>query len=300
MAGHSPLVSIVTCTYNRGHLIAETIRSVLAQTFQDFEYIIVDDGSTDNTYEVIASIGDSRLKYFKHERTGGHLSRLRNFSHERCSGEFIAYVDSDDLWEANKLETQIKGLMNSSSGFSFTDIRIFNASGVIRNGIYKKPPGTFTGSVFPEMLANQLIICHTTLVVRRTCFEKTGPMDERMHSGDHDLVFFLSRYFDAFVVYQPMVRVRKHEGNTTSNASLNVRLLQEHHHTLRKLADRQLITGREYLRALALTSYSFGHQLIAARDFSFSAQYFFQSWKLRPWHAKSALLFAYTSAKKIF
>jgi glycosyltransferase involved in cell wall biosynthesis len=75
-----PLVSVVTCTYNRAHLIRETIQSVLNQTFQDFEYIIIDDGSEDNTEKVIQSYADPRLKYFKLARTGGH-SALVNLSH---------------------------------------------------------------------------------------------------------------------------------------------------------------------------------------------------------------------------
>jgi glycosyltransferase involved in cell wall biosynthesis len=300
MSGASPLVSVVTCTYNRGHLIGETIQSVLSQTYQHFEYIIVDDGSTDNTAELIASIDDSRLRYFRHERTQGHLSRLRNFAHQHCRGEIIAYVDSDDLWDRNKLETQIQGLMRTSAaGFSFTDVQTFDESGIIRKSIYNKPAGTFTGSVFQDMLANRLVICHTSLVLRRTCLDVTGPMDESMHSGDHDLVFMLSRRFDAFVVYEPMVSVRKHEGNSTSSSDLNIRLLREHHRTLRKLLDNHLVTQKDYLRAMGLTSYAFGHQLMAAGNFSAAAQYFHRSWKIRPWHIKSVVLLGYTSAKKI-
>lgn len=299
MNGNEPLVSVVTCTYNRAHLIGATIRSVLSQTWQNIEYIIVDDGSTDDTRGVVSSLGDSRIRYFFHERTRGHLSKLRNFAHRQCTGEFIAYVDSDDLWERDKLRTQISGMMDSpSTGFSFTDIVTFDNSGVIRDSIYHKRPGTYTGSVFQEMLDNRLIICHTTLVVRRAVFDKTGPMDESMHSGDHDTVFFLSRYFDAFVVYRPLVRVRKHEGNSTSNHTLNLRLLGEHHQTLHKLFDQQLITPSQHRRALALSSYSFGHQLL--RDDPDSAHvYFTRSWKLRPLHLKSAILSAYTLAKKI-
>lgn len=296
-----PLVSVVTCTYNRAHLIGETIRSVLVQTLQDFEYIIVDDGSTDETERVVKSFDDPRIKYYQHERTGGHLSRLRNFAHEKCSGDFIAYVDSDDLWEPDKLSTQLAVMIREPKvGFSFTDISTFDIKGTIRRTIYNKPEGTFTGSVFVDMLENRLIICHTTLVVRRSCFEKTGPMDEQMHSGDHDLVFFLSRYFDAHVIYRPLVSVRKHDQNSTSNPSLNIRLLREHHRTLEKLRNQQLISGAEYERAIVLTSYSFGHQLVADGEYNLANEYFWKSWKARPWHMKSALLFLCTSAIKVF
>src|SRR5262245_47952240 len=97
-----PRVSVVTCTYNRAHLIGETIRSVLAQSFQDFEYIIVDDGSDDRTEDVVRSIPDKRIHYFYLPHSG-RLSTLRNLSHSKCAGEFIAYVDSDDIWDPHKL-----------------------------------------------------------------------------------------------------------------------------------------------------------------------------------------------------
>jgi len=296
-----PLVSVVTCTYNRAHLIGATIGSVLAQTLQDFEYIIVDDGSTDKTADVVESFGDKRIRYFQQERTGGHLSRLRNFAHQHCAGEFIAYVDSDDLWEPDKLAAQLAGMIrNPRIGFSFTDILTFNSAGIIKRSIYHKPEGDFSGSVFADMLANRLIICHTTLVVRKTCFEKTGAMDEQMHSGDHDLVFFLSRYFDAFVVYRPLVRVRKHERNTTSDSALNSRLLKEHHRTLHKLHERKLISEDEYKDSIAITSYSFGHQMLTSGNYAEAAAYFRTSWEKRQGHLKSALGYIYSSMIKVF
>ncbi|MFM9840627.1 MAG: glycosyltransferase [Cyclobacteriaceae bacterium] len=294
-----PLVSVVTCTYNRAHLIKETIQSVLNQTFQDFEYIIVDDGSDDNTEEVIQSYADSRLKYFKLERTGGHLSRLRNFSHTHCTGEFIAYVDSDDIWGKDKLEKQLAKLQRDLKiGFSFTDISIFNEDGIIRSSIYNKS-GDFIGSVFPSMLRNELIICHTTLVLRKSCLEKTGQMDEQMHSGDHDLAFMLSHFFEAYVIYEPLVLVRKHNQNSTASHSLSLRLLKEHHHTLEKLFDKNLISRIEYLKAVASTSYSFGVQILPAKDYDSAARYFFKCVTITPWNIKAWVRLLFALSKQV-
>lgn len=282
-----PLVSIVTCTYNRAHLIVETIQSVMAQTFQDFEYIIIDDGSDDNTEEIVQSFNETRIKYFKHERTGGHLSRLRNYAHKQCSGKFIAYIDSDDLWDKDKLELQIRELEKDRNvGFSFTDVSIFNHEGIIRPTIYSKS-GMFTGSVFASMLRNELIICHTTLILKASCLEKTGLMDERMHSGDHDLVFRLSCYFDACVIYRPLVRVRKHSQNSTSNHLLSLRLLKEHHQTIDKLYTNKLISKSEYKQAMATSSYSFGVQVMAAKDYSSAVSYFIKCIAITPWKGKA-------------
>jgi len=292
-----PKVSIVTCTWNRGHLIGETIASVQAQSFTDYEYIIVDDGSDDNTEAVVASFHDSRIQYYKHTRTGGHLSLLRNLAHSYCKGEYIAYIDSDDRWDKEKLELQISMMERSPHlGFSFTDICTFDESGILRKSLYNKS-GQYCGNVFQEMMQNKLIICHTTLVIRSSCLAKTGPMDEAFHSGDHDLVFFLSRYFDALILYKPLVWVRKHSQNSTGSNSLSLRLLREHHRTLDKLLEQNLISRREHSTAIGITSYSFGLQALAMNELAVARQYLWQSLKQRPFYMKAWLRLAQLSTK---
>lgn len=282
-----PVVSIVTCTYNRGTLLKEAIASVLSQTYQDFEYIIVDDGSDDDTKSVVASFGDKRIQYMFHTRTGGHLSKLRNFADQFCQGRYIAYIDSDDLWEPNKLERQILAMEASPQiGFSCTDILTFDNTGVLRPSLYGKK-GSYTGNVFELMMQNELIICHTTLVIRRSCLMQVGPMDESLHSGDHDRVFFLSRFFDALIVFEPLVRVRKHPGNSTGSNALSLRLLKEHHQTLKKLSEQQLITASAYRQAMALTSYSFGMQAMQMKEFTVAKDYFRQCLSNQVFHLKS-------------
>lgn len=282
-----PLVSIVTCTYNRGALLKETIASVLTQTYQDFEYIIVDDGSDDDTKSVVATFADNRIQYVFHPRTGGHLSKLRNYADQFCKGQYIAYVDSDDLWESTKLERQIKAMEAFPEiGFSCTDILTFDDSGVLRPSLYNKL-GSYTGNVFELMMRNELILCHTTLVIRRNCLQKVGRMDESLHSGDHDRVFFLSRFFDAFIIFDPLVRVRKHAGNSTGSNALSLRLLKEHHHTLKKLNEQQLITASAYHRAMTLTSYSFGMQAMHMEEWSAARDYFKQCLSHQIFHPKS-------------
>jgi glycosyltransferase involved in cell wall biosynthesis len=293
------MVSVITCTFNRAAIIGETIASVLAQSFTNFEYIIIDDGSTDATEAVVNSFQDARIRYFRHLHTGGHLSVLRNFAHSKSSGKYIAYVDSDDLWEKDKLAIQVKALeSNEAIGFSFTDIETFDSRGVIQKSLYKNT-GEFTGSVFPQMLWNQLIICHTTLLLRASCLEKIGPMDEAMRSGDHDRVFYLSRYFNAYVIYRSLVRVRKHSQNSTGNPAVSLRQLEEHHTTLHKFYRQNLISTKEYERACALTSYSFGVQLLAAGNHSAARRYFYKCLTHDPLHWKAAIRLALVLPKQI-
>jgi glycosyltransferase involved in cell wall biosynthesis len=293
-----PKVSVITCTYNRAHLIGETIQSVLKQTVQDFEYIIIDDGSTDNTKQIIDTFNNERLFYFWLPHSCGHLSMLRNYAHKKSNGQYIAYVDSDDVWQTNKLELQLNALeAHPHIGFSFTDIEIFNRHGIIKKNIYNQA-GTFTGSVFKSMLWNKLIICHTTLVIRKSCMNQIGPMDESMHSGDHDFAMFLSRLFDAHVVYEPLVRVLKHDQNSTGSVSLSLKLMHEHHRTLMKLSNQKLISQDEYNKSYLITSYAFGIQMLQAKSPSNARHFFLEVLKNKPLHIKAFLRWVQTYLKR--
>ena len=116
MSDQNPLVSIIIPTYNRVHLIGETLDSIIAQTYQNWECIVVDDGSTDGTDELMAAyVGqDSRFQY--HHRPEERLSggnAARNYGFEMSKGEYINWFDSDDLMHSEKLEKQVKTLHNS-------------------------------------------------------------------------------------------------------------------------------------------------------------------------------------------
>lgn len=115
------LVSIIMPSYNTAKYIAETVQSVLAQTYQDWELIIVDDCSTDDTDEVIKPfLCDSRIRYFKNEKNSG-AAVSRNRALREAKGKWIAFLDSDDLWLPEKLEKQIAFMEENGYHFSYTD-----------------------------------------------------------------------------------------------------------------------------------------------------------------------------------
>lgn len=117
------LVSVVMPAYNTGKYIKDSIESVLVQTYQNWELLIIDDASTDNTADVIASFNDSRIKYFKNEKNlGGALSRNRAL--REAKGKWIAFLDSDDIWLPEKLERQISFMQKNDYAFTFTDYRV--------------------------------------------------------------------------------------------------------------------------------------------------------------------------------
>lgn len=112
------MVSIITPTYNCGNFIAKTIESVLSQTYSNWEMIIVDDCSTDNTKEIVSRYSDKRIQYHCLERNNG-AAVARNEALRLAKGRFIAFLDSDDLWTPEKLERQIKFMRDNDYSFSF-------------------------------------------------------------------------------------------------------------------------------------------------------------------------------------
>ena len=118
------LVSIIMPSYNTAKYISDSINSVLNQTYTNWELIIVDDCSTDNTDDVIKPyLADTRIKYLKNEKNSG-AAISRNYALREAQGKLIAFLDSDDTWEYNKLELQIKFMVENNYDFTYTDYRI--------------------------------------------------------------------------------------------------------------------------------------------------------------------------------
>lgn len=122
------LVSIIMPSYNTAPYIKQTVQSVLAQTYTNWELIIVDDCSTDNTDEIVDAIKDSRIRYFKNEKNSG-AAISRNKALREAKGQWIAYLDSDDLWMPKKLEKQIKFMEENGCAFSYTNYEEIDVDG---------------------------------------------------------------------------------------------------------------------------------------------------------------------------
>lgn len=116
------MVSVIIPTYNRARTIKDSINSVLAQTYDDFELIIVDDCSTDDTKEIVESIPDERISYYCLEKNSGACV-ARNFGMEKAKGDYIAFQDSDDLFLPNKLSAQLEVMIKNNADVSFCKLR---------------------------------------------------------------------------------------------------------------------------------------------------------------------------------
>lgn len=150
----NPLVSIVMPAYNSEKFIHEAIQSVLNQTYQNWELLIVDDCSTDNTIQIINSFKDNRIHYFTLKENSG-AAVARNYAIERTKGEYMAFLDSDDLWHPEKLERQLTFMIEHHIDFSSTMYANIDKNKTIfdvtrnhptldYNGILKYNPGNST------------------------------------------------------------------------------------------------------------------------------------------------------------
>jgi teichuronic acid biosynthesis glycosyltransferase TuaG len=129
MANKSNLVSIVVPVYNAGTFLEDTIQTVQAQTYPHWELLLVDDGSKDNSVEIIEKfLNDDRIKLIKMERNRG-AALARNMGVEVASGRFLAYLDADDIWKKDKLEKQIAFMQENERAFSFTGYEFADANG---------------------------------------------------------------------------------------------------------------------------------------------------------------------------
>ena len=164
-----PKVSIIIPTYNREEFITETINSVLNQTYKDFEIIVVDDGSTDNTKQKLEPF-KSRIKLI--EQKNSERAVARNNGVKNSSGEYIAFLDSDDLWIKNKLENQTN-FLDEKKDFILTygqSFRINEHGKPIKTA--KRQIHGYSGNVFEELLFRNFIVSATPLI-RREHFERT-------------------------------------------------------------------------------------------------------------------------------
>ena len=161
-------VSIIMPTYNRAAYISETIESVRNQTYQNWELIIIDDGSDDYTEKIITWLKDERIQFYKTARTG-IVSKIKNMAIEKASGEFLAFIDSDDLWAADKLEKQVAALgQYPDAGFSITGGYNFIKAGEPADYFFRKKEGIKFTDVFTSFFRSELPAYTQVLMLRKS------------------------------------------------------------------------------------------------------------------------------------
>lgn len=178
-----PISIVVTC-YNYGKYLERCLNSILAQTYKDYEIFIINDGSTDNTDEVVAPyINNPNLKYIKQENAGQTVAKNNGISH--ASGEYIAFLDADDLWEKDKLEKQIILFNAPKVGVVYSG---FTQIGENDETTYIFVPSLkHRGKIREQLLFNNFI-CFSSSIIRRSVLDEIGHFDESLAMGiDWDL-----------------------------------------------------------------------------------------------------------------
>jgi glycosyltransferase involved in cell wall biosynthesis len=212
-----PLVSVTLCLHNARAYIDRTLDSILAQTYSNFELVVIDDGSSDGSADrVLARRHDDRLRYVRHHNRGLGRSRLDSFDLAR--GKYIAFIDHDDTWAPTKLARQVEALEdNIGAACAFTDTEIVNQNDEVIEMLsetYHYPQINLSaGHVHGELIRRGCFIALPSAVVRRTALDRVGGMSELyQYVSDYDLWIRLSRLFDFVFVDAPLTRWRRHAG----------------------------------------------------------------------------------------
>ncbi|MGC4007107.1 MAG: glycosyltransferase [Pirellulales bacterium] len=205
----SPLVTVIMPTYQRAALIGESIDSVYAQTYANFELLVIDDGSTDETESVVRGY-DARTRYIKLAGNAGP-SRARNVGLDAARGELIAMLDSDDLWLPTKTEKQVAMLTaRPELGWVYCDLRYFGCDYSDNAGSRFQTCPPYRGKVLKRMLLHQHPMMTPTIMVRKTCFAQVGVYDVDLRfSEDADLYNRLSHRYEVDYIDEVLVAVRR-------------------------------------------------------------------------------------------
>jgi len=211
---NSPVISVIIPAYNSEKTINHTIKSVLNQTFTDLELIVINDGSQDSTLEVVTQIQDSRIKVFSYSNAGGNVSRNRGL--DRAVGEFVSFLDADDLWTPDKLQSQLKTLQENVTAkvaYSWTD--------------YIDANGQFTlsgkrinvnGNVYEKLLLGNFLENGSNPLIYRKALITLGGFDESLTAAqDWDMWLRLASKFDFICVPSVQILYRISSNSVSCN-----------------------------------------------------------------------------------
>ena len=278
-----PKVSVIIPTCNCVEFLQEAINSVLSQRYQDFEIIVIDDGSSDNTKEVVGEYINrnfNKIRYFYQKNKGP--SAARNKGIKESKGEYIAFLDADDIWSYNKIEKQIRVLENNLDvGFVYCDnFFVDEERKTIPN--YGGKIKLVHGDITIELFCNRFIFVQA-VVLRKKCLEKVGLFNEKLLVGeDYDFLLRLACFFKTEVIKEKLWERRVLKNSLSrkdfimdAKNDLNtfVNFLNCNPDFFQKYKDRILYRLSNYYFSFAYNCLENGRNILAFRNLIHSIQY---------------------------
>lgn len=242
------LVSIITPVYNAERFIAGTIESIAKQSYKDFELLLIDDHSTDNSLSIISSFSeqDSRVKVLQTPYNSG-AAVARNIGLENASGQYVAFLDSDDMWKENKLKDQIQFMTENNSGFTYTNFEMITETDELI-----KPRVTLPESLdYVGLLKNTAIAC-STVVIDKQVFGDFRMPEVRKGQDTATWLMLLRGGNDARLVDKVLGSYRIVKGSISSN---KVEALKRTWNTYRNLEKLPLHKAGYYFTSYAWNAY---------------------------------------------
>lgn len=246
--------SIITITWNRAHLIGQTIDSVLAQTYTNYELLIIDDNSTDNTEDLVKNYQskEEKIKYIRpHFSEKKPLSTLRNIGLKKATGDIIVILDSDDLWLPDKLEILNTIYSNNQEvKFTFNNLQHFNDE-IINEPFYNFPKDGPKNVV--DDLLKEAILAFPTYSFKASLIDEIGCFDEAIEEGQHDYFLRVAVKYPFYLINKPLTLMRRHNQNYTANYDI-IHCIDALT-TFSKLYNNNKLSKKQYLDASSSMNY---------------------------------------------
>jgi len=271
-------VTVVIPTFNRQRMIIEAIRSVLKQSYTNREILIVDDGSTDNTEKILRP-WLSKIHYIK--KNNGGAASARNVGIRYSTGEYLAFLDSDDQWDALFLERVMEIASHSPTLGLVTTGRIVLPKGVKRP---RFPNASLQGDLFPFLFQRNFVTTSGTLV-KKACFDRVGWFNEQLDQAeDYDMWLRISKEFPIAFLNEYLCRWHLHSNNI-SHAELRHQLcLQE---VLKHHYDSSRILPKDWQIRRSRSLLSLGKAYLQERQGYLALACFRQALHLNPWRVRT-------------
>lgn len=278
MALQEPKVSVILPTYNRAETLGRAIKSVLDQTFGDFELIIVDDGSTDNTAEVVNSFRDPRVRYVRLETNRG-AAAARNMGIKLARGDYIAFQDSDDEWLPEKLAKQMKVFAHAPAEVGVVYTGFWRIEGSKRTYIPSATVRRKEGNIHKELLKGNFVTTQAA-VVKMECFDRAGLLAEELpRLQDWELFIRLSKLYEFRCVDEPLLIAYFTPDSISANRAALITALQF-------IIDRHFDDFKRHKGLLARWQYAIGNILCQAGETARGRAYLFKAAKSQPFNIK--------------